>query len=605
MDCIVNGVCRYDCPYHKWLREADGDRSCGIQKPDLLFSLNQFVRTGSTDVSQRLQQMGRLAKRRCTEDTQPGLTRLLAFLRLTDVFRSFSWASARFDVNESIYYRLIAAHLHLIAGKEEAKKERTTLLRYLSEYGSLETQNNLIWITNRQQGKTTTVSMFLAALSVCSVEGGLLATVYSTSLDRSCELLKGAKQFLYEYSGKHERLKFVRDTDRMYTLYNKAGATVEVSARPKNADSCRGDAPHAAFFDEIAFIQDSFWWKFAYPLLQITNRRFSLITTPPPPGNFFDVFTKQVQERNKQNDFFFTFINHSLTCERCLELGETAECCHQLHNVPPWKSILRIASMQRLVPKNRQAQYATEIMGVMAQQEAGYFPPEIVDACLTRIVDPPAHFKYIWCGVDPAGHSRSQLALTAVGVTHDGVHIILGIASVNVNRCEALQISSIVRVFSNKLLSKYPRSTIVPIVEVNGSEVLASTIVRAFGANIMMPFTKERFATYITDGVGVLTTKDTKMAYIQALYLALMDGRVCVSNDVVSVSRLAFDPRADVPDPGADVEELGLQLKRFSDKDDGTVSGKASGGLEDDIAMSLMITFYWRLAVLNSSTELQ
>ena len=242
MECIIRGKCSYTCKYHKWLRDVKDDRSCGIADPDILYTQTRFIREGTRDKKQRLQQIGRPAKRARTEDGQPGLSRLLTFLRLTDTFRSFEWASARFDVNESVYMRLTAAHLHLIVGKEEAKEERTTLLRYLSQYENLETQQNLVWITNRQQGKTTTVSMFIAALSMCCVYGGLLATVYSTSLDRSCELLKGTKQFLYHYSDKHEALNFTRDTDRMFCLQNKTGVTVEIAARPKNADSCRESA---------------------------------------------------------------------------------------------------------------------------------------------------------------------------------------------------------------------------------------------------------------------------------------------------------------------------------------------------------------------------
>jgi len=81
--------------------------------------------------------------------------------------------------------------------------------------------------------------MFLAALAMCSVVSGLLATVYSTSLDRSCELLKGTKQYLYWYSEKKKKLHFTRDTDRMFCLRNQYNNVVEVAARPKNADSCR------------------------------------------------------------------------------------------------------------------------------------------------------------------------------------------------------------------------------------------------------------------------------------------------------------------------------------------------------------------------------
>lgn len=240
MDCIAHGKCSVHCKYHKWLRTVHNDRSCGgITHPDLLYTMNRFVREGTVDKKQRLQQVGHRAKRQRTDSKQPGLSRLLAFLRLTDTFRTYDWSSARFSVNEAIYMRLTAAHLHLICGKAEARQERTVLLRYLSQYENLETQQNLVWVTNRQQGKTTTVSMFIAALSLTSVQGGLLATIYSTSLDRSCELLKGSKQFLYEYKKHNPSVDFVRDTDRMYCIKTTSGTVCEIAARPKNADSCR------------------------------------------------------------------------------------------------------------------------------------------------------------------------------------------------------------------------------------------------------------------------------------------------------------------------------------------------------------------------------
>lgn len=134
--------------------------------------------------------------------------------------------------------------------------------------------------------------MFLAAISLTSCVTGLLATIYSTSLDRASELVKAAKAYLYWYKDKTKSVTFVRDTDRMYTLRTQYG-DVEVAARPKNAgtldvaralcnsrvracmhsdapctmtpfflvpeDSCRGDAPHLAMFDEVAFLMPNFW----------------------------------------------------------------------------------------------------------------------------------------------------------------------------------------------------------------------------------------------------------------------------------------------------------------------------------------------------------
>ena len=240
--------------------------------------------------------------------------------------------------------RLTAAHLHLIVGVEGAKNERQQLLRILAARLKLEGSGNLVWITNRQQGKTTTIGRFLALLAASSDAGGLLSTVYSTSLDRAQELVKAAKQFLYWHihSGGTPKLKFVRDCERSFVLKNKYTEN-EVAARPKAVDSCRGDAPSAAFFDEVAFVDSNFWYKFAFPLLQITNRVFSLITTPPPADGFFAQFVDQVKARNAKGDHFFSLVNHSLACEDCIQINEAERCCHRLHLVPPWKSILRLS----------------------------------------------------------------------------------------------------------------------------------------------------------------------------------------------------------------------------------------------------------------------
>ena len=150
MECIIEGKCSHSCKYHRWLDAIKDDRRCGIKDPDLIYTLTKFVREGSTDNTKRLQQIGRFIKRRRVDTNQGvGVTRLLMFLRVTDTFRTCPWSSSRFDINESIYMRLCAAHLHIIVGAAEAKEERTQLLMYLNQYGNLETQRNLIWITNR------------------------------------------------------------------------------------------------------------------------------------------------------------------------------------------------------------------------------------------------------------------------------------------------------------------------------------------------------------------------------------------------------------------------------------------------------------------------
>jgi len=120
-----------------------------------------------------------------------------------------------------------------------------------------------------QQGKTTTMGRFIAALSLAVPSGGTLACVYSTKQDRAAELCRAAKDYIYwmqSPAGAHPDwpvLAFDRDNERQYTV--RAGPpgspVATVVARPKNADACRGDAPAAAFFDEIAFTSADFWYK--------------------------------------------------------------------------------------------------------------------------------------------------------------------------------------------------------------------------------------------------------------------------------------------------------------------------------------------------------
>jgi len=58
---------------------------------------------------------------------------------------------------------------------------------------------SFVWERQRltvSQGKTTTMSKFLACLLLCSPVGGNLVFVYSTSLDRAQEVLRAAKVYI-------------------------------------------------------------------------------------------------------------------------------------------------------------------------------------------------------------------------------------------------------------------------------------------------------------------------------------------------------------------------------------------------------------------------
>ena len=123
--------------------------------------------------------------------------RLVRFQHVLKLASTAPWCNLRFKENEHMTTQLIASHLGLIIGDSEWKQRKGDCFSLIDSTADLSKIQNVCWVTNRQQGKTSTLSRFLACLAFTSVKGGNLCCVYSTSLDRSCELVKAAKKFLY------------------------------------------------------------------------------------------------------------------------------------------------------------------------------------------------------------------------------------------------------------------------------------------------------------------------------------------------------------------------------------------------------------------------
>ena len=143
----------------------------------------------------------------------PGTGELCRFLSLLDAInRNTPWAPHPFSANDSILRELVSNHLNLIVGEERATRHGGRLRALI---GSGLTPSNLCWISasrpgsrgpgpdpdthpgtpaNRQQGKTTTLSKFIAALAIGSIAGGNMLFVYSTGLDRAQEVVSASPE---------------------------------------------------------------------------------------------------------------------------------------------------------------------------------------------------------------------------------------------------------------------------------------------------------------------------------------------------------------------------------------------------------------------------
>lgn len=650
-----------NCEYHTWLHSTE--RSKNLETPQQLNMLSRHLKLPECNRVNYLSAIDpqkqlalavstdqRQAKRMCYEDMwfnqkrnvsqastankpaeaiKPGMLRLLKFKKVLSFLGTAPWAKLSFDINETMLDRLTASHLSLIVGKEYWTDEKATLYRTISATEDLSNTQNVCWITNRQQGKTTTLSRFLAALSMCSPTGGNLVCVYSTSLDRAQELTRAAKKYLYwmqstdtckEFMTSLEfgEVEILQDNERVYTIKSQYNSLNTILARPKNADSCRGDAPKAAIFDEIGFVTSDFWYKFAYPLLQVGQRVFTCATTPPASGSFFSVFIDKIKEQNECNDFFFRLTNHSLVCLRCAELGVAHKCVHKLGLIPPWKSLLRFTQMKRLVPQKRMKDYEAEVYGVLQPDGARYFPAKLVESIIIKrkhieknvLVgsNPAEQFKnpVVYIGIDPASHQRSSMGLAAVSYGTEGQIVVMGGGSVAIGKCEVIQVQMVIMSFVGAVI-QHPwfallKPDIVPIIECNNNEQVAASILSAVksecsakNVRVVMPFKKSIFSTGITDNLGVWTTDTNKLASITNLYTNLLDARVFFVKRMATTveSFKANSKKASISETR---ELLAAQLKNFRDLSNGKVSGKTDND-EDDLAMAILLATYWSFCV--------
>ena len=141
-----------------------------------------FPRTGAATSSARCAPAGygALAKkhRLLSTPAPPALSRLREYLSLMRALDTAPWANVVFDVNDRMLRVLTATHLHLIVGKKNFRTcNRAALMRLIDPERDLDGLSNVVWVTNRQQGKTSTLGKFIASLAIHSDVSGSLCNV--------------------------------------------------------------------------------------------------------------------------------------------------------------------------------------------------------------------------------------------------------------------------------------------------------------------------------------------------------------------------------------------------------------------------------------------
>lgn len=268
--------------------------------------------------------------------------------------------------------------------------------------------------------------------------------------------------------------------------------------------------------------------------------------------------------------------------------------------------MLRFARMKALVPSSHEADFATEVYGVLGATTHYYIPKKELE----RANSLPRQFRdpgidplgNVYVAIDPASHERSDMGLAAMVITERGEKLFLGASSVHMEKCMVQECQLVIRSFLERIRRHaFVEDTmpLVPIVECNNNEILARSLLEAFKpfGPLYMPFVKSNFHTSISPGVGVWITQSIKMAMIQTTYQALLDNTIRFCGEFVTVGRSAFDNRAPLVNYNEQIQMLLTQLGQFKDQPDGKISGKTAAGDNDDLGIAAMMSVYWSFLI--------
>ena len=200
------------------------------------------------------------------------------------------------------------------------------------------------------------------------------------------------------------------------------------------------------------------------------------ITTPAKPDSWFSNFTRLVKQANENGDYHFWLISHSLVCQECADAGVATQCSHNLAYIPPWKSLIKLHAMVRLVPTSQLENFQTEVLGLLAPKSNAYIDIRLLTALLDKPRFPPGEPKRIYLGIDPASHKGSAMGIVAVCFGDQGEKVILGAAEVTLKRAELLQCEMVLGAFIRALraVPGLDESIILPVIECNNNEIAAA-----------------------------------------------------------------------------------------------------------------------------------
>lgn len=478
------------------------------------------------------------------------------------------------------FLQAVCIHLY----KDDADVDVDKVMR-INEWENLKQQ--VLCVTPRRFGKTTSVSMFVAAYGMTVEKSN--QCIFSTGKRASDKLLEQVHEFCNMIPGMRERCK--RKGEILYIQGDSPDDRRKISSYPSGSDKLRGVGGDVIYLEEAAFMSIKMFHEVILPLLELETTALICISTPQDSTNFYSMM---FELKDPKGDFVFNQVRVSMVCDECKAGPNPQDCTHMKHLLPRWKSGKKQDLVRQIYGGNA-TDMLRESMGVTTNDQN-----TILDQRWIKTYKEKQNYvlrnepRYIFVACDPnGGGASSDMAIVTLAL-EDNSYIVIGIESHCVKGHGEVQ--SLLHAHVGNIKSQFPSSMIIFIPESNlGHE-----------ASHMWSMIKDMGNTRcIMENAqpGVITTHKRKELYANCMIEAFARGGVCALGNFIVANPFA-DANSRVSNSKETfARQLGQFCKLVVKRGDHDLpkiiySGKMNG--PDDLVMTFMIGMYWSMQFMTN-----
>lgn len=448
-------------------------------------------------------------------------------------------------------------------------------------------KQQVLCLTPRRFGKTTSVAMFVAAYAMTVPHSE--QCIFSTGKRASQKLLELIRDMVK--AGVYRKM-FIKCNGETLLLQGDSPLDVrKIHSYPSCAKTLRGSGGDVVYMEEAAFMALDVFFEVIVPLLEMETTSLIAISTPLDGLNFY---SEMFELKDGSGAPLFNTLKQGLACEKCIRLNKSAECTHMASVIPPWKSQAKF-DMVKSIYGDRKDLLARESMGQITNDAASVFAQGMVEKMLQRncwVLKNKA--KFVFLGVDPNGGGDSQMAIVTMVMEMNNI-IFTGFEThptKNHDQIEHMLLGHI------RAIRGHP-------------DLRDAWIINFFESNLgmesehmahMVRNERKCYTQYEKGKAGVLTTHERKEKYTHSFLNYFNTEAVHFINDWVCIN-----PFEDANERHRKVKaELKKQLLSFQKmvltNDNAPYqlakhiySGKVKPGMNDDIVMTILFTTYWAI----------